>query len=346
MSPPANAAVERQSSMYDQPVVASASDSPVVETSPCEVCGCRSAQPIFELPGLPYRVVRCLECDLGSLFPMPDVSEIADFYPPQYYGGQGRKFAGLVERLVRLVGARQARFLMRTIPAGGRVLDVGCGRGVTLRALADAGFEAHGFEVSTEAITGLDPRIQPHIAESLSAANLPGGSFDAVILWHVLEHVPAPRETLLEIRRLLRPGGVLIVAVPNASSWQARWTGPAWFHLDLPRHLYHFPLPALRRLLNETGFACRRSHHFSLRQNPFGWIQSVLNLIPGLPRNGLYELLHHRPQDGPTIPRLDWRMSLLLKLAFVALAAPALAMSILAAACRQGATVHVVAVRR
>ena len=62
----------------------------------------------------------------------------------------------------------------------------------------------------------------------------------------------------------------LIVAVPNFSSWQARWAGAAWFHLDLPRHLFHFPLPALRRLLEECGLACRSEHHFSLRQNPFG----------------------------------------------------------------------------
>ena len=74
------------------------------------------------------------------------------------------------------------------------------------------------------------------------------------------------------------------MAVPNFSSEQARWAGDAWFHLDLPRHLYQFPLESLKRLLRDTGFAPVSDHHFSLRQNPFGWIQSAQNRRASLPR--------------------------------------------------------------
>ena len=79
------------------------------------------------------------------------------------------------------------------------------------------------------------------------------------MIWHVLEHLHDPKGALLEARRILRPGGRLVVAVPNFSSLQARWAGAAWFHLDLPRHLWHFPLAALRRLLADCGFEIRRS---------------------------------------------------------------------------------------
>jgi SAM-dependent methyltransferase len=160
----------------------------------------------------------------------------------------------------------------------------------------------------------------------------------------VLEHLPDPRETLLEIQRVLEPGGRLVVAVPNFSSLQARWLGAGWFHLDLPRHLYHFPLAALRRLLEDTGFEVEGEHHFSLRQNPFGWIQSLLNLSRRLPRNGLYSLLHDRRSTQKAVFSPGLRA--LLYAVLVVTTPLAIALSIVAALLRQGATVHVVATRR
>ena len=133
----------------------------------------------------------------------------------------------------------------------------------------------------------------------LAEAAYPSSYFDQVLIWHVLEHLQQPRETLEEVRRILRPGGRLVVAVPNLASRQAVWSGAAWFHLDLPRHLHHFPLAALRRLLDETGFEPISDHHFSVRQNPFGWVQSALNRVTWLPRNGLYTLLHNRQRTRP-----------------------------------------------
>ena len=144
-------------------------------------------------------------------------------------------------------------------------------------ALADRGLEVHGFEISEAAAAGADPRADIRVAPELDQAGYPAECFDEVIIWHVLEHVLDPRGTFREIHRILKPGGRLIVAVPNYSSLQARWSDAAWFHLDLPRHLFHFPLEGLRRLLVDTGFTPRSEHHFSLRQNPFGWVQSALN---------------------------------------------------------------------
>ncbi|QDT40002.1 Ubiquinone biosynthesis O-methyltransferase [Gimesia alba] len=329
-------------SLYSQKVIRACADPHPVEPFQCEVCGANVAQPVFLLPGTTYRIVHCTECGLGTLYPPPTLSEISAFYPSPYYGSGGKKFSGLVEAVVRMVGARLSRFLVKQIPSQGRVLDVGCGRGVTLKTLANAGLEAHGFEVNRDAIKGLDSRIQAKIAPSLVEANYDAEYFDAIIIWHVLEHVSEPRKTLAEACRILRPGGVLVVAVPNASSWQAKITGPAWFHLDPPRHLFHFPLPALKQLLTSVGFQCQRTHHFSLRQNPFGWIQSILNFIPWLPRNGLYSLLHrHGERSGFAMP-FSRGMRIQMYALFVLLAPPALMLSVAAALFRRGATVHVV----
>ena len=315
-----------------------------LQLPPCPVCDATSARPRFSIEGLTAHVVVCSECGTGRVHPLPSDTELREFYPPHYYGNLGSKFSAPIEFLVRWVGDRHAAFLGSGLPRGGRVLDVGCGRGVILGALADRGIEAHGFEVSEAAARGADSRAKICVAPRLEDAGYPDAHFDGVIIWHVLEHVRDPRSTLETIRRILRPGGRLVVAVPNFGSPQARWAGPAWFHLDLPRHLYHFPLTALRRLLERTGFGVSSEHHFSLRQNPFGWLQSWQNRRADLPRNGLYTLLYRR-SPGEALP-FDARTRRRLMLGFVLGAAPAFAATLVETVARKGGTVHVVATPR
>jgi len=309
--------------------------------APCPLCGADSPEPRFVTEGVPGVVLECRACGLARLEPMPAPEAVAAFYPDSYYGDPGTKFTPWVEAVVRFVGARHLRFLVRELPAGARILDLGCGRGVLLDALARRGFEAHGFEISEAAARGADPRARVRIGSTLAEAAWPEAFFDEVIVWHVLEHVRDPFGALAEVRRVLRPGGRLVVAVPNFASLQARRFGAAWFHLDLPRHLWQFPLPALRRLLRQQGFVLASEHHFSLRQNPFGWIQSALNRKPRLPRNGLYTLLHERPAGAP-LPFSAATRRRLVAAGLVRLPG-ALLLTALETLLRSGATVHVVA---
>jgi len=342
MSPPPSPA-EPQADLYAR-AVCDLREAAEVEVPPCPVCRARRSRPRFAVEGVSSPVVVCAECGLGRFEPMLTADEVRAFYPDEYYGQPGVKFHPFVEGLVRAVGARHIAFLTRGLDRGARVLDVGCGRGVILGPLADRGLEVHGVEVSAEAARGADPRAEVRVAARLADAGYPEAFFDEVVIWHVLEHLADPRAALEEMQRILKPGGRLIVAVPNFSSAQARWSGAAWFHLDLPRHLYQFPLEALCRLLEDVGFEVSTDHHFSLRQNPFGWIQSALNRISWLPRNGLYTKLHRRSRGEIRAHGLALRGALWL---LGALLVPfALLATVLETAGRSGATVHVVAFRR
>jgi SAM-dependent methyltransferase len=309
---------------------------------------------MFLVDGIDAPIVSCRGCGLGRFDPMPDDETIQSFYPEGYYGeqgqgeqGQGRpgtKFRPLIERLVRAVAARHIAFLSRGLPEGAAILDVGCGRGVLFGSLADRGFRVFGVEVNERAVRGCDPRAEVRIATRLSEAQFDADSFDEVVIWHVLEHMADPFDAIAECHRILKPGGRLIVAVPNFESWQARWSGPDWFHLDPPRHLYHFPASALVRLLEGAGFQVASAHHFSLRQNPFGWIQSALNRFSSQPAGSLYTLLHQHGAGRSSAPPLSSRLAMW---GWLIAATPfAIGLSVLTSWLRTGATVHVVAIKR
>lgn len=134
--------------------------------------------------------------------------------------------------------------------------------------------------------------IPVHIG-SLEALGLPAESFDAVTLWHVLEHVATPASLLEAIWRVLRPGGALLVSVPNFDSPEARATGPGWFHLDVPRHLVHFTPETLDMTLRAAGFEPLETRWFAPEFDAFSFVQSALNRM-GLRQNALYDVLRGR----------------------------------------------------
>jgi SAM-dependent methyltransferase len=140
------------------------------------------------------------------------------------------------------------------------------------------GWQVNGVELSPQAtaharnVLGLDVR-----QGSLEEAGYPDAHFDVVTLWHVLEHLPSPRRTLVEVKRVLKPGGTLICEVPNEHSLQSRLLGKHWFHLDPPRHLYAFSPTTLRRVVRAAGLAVLR-----IVQVPdlVGWSESPLTVWP------------------------------------------------------------------
>lgn len=145
----------------------------------------------------------------------------------------------------------------------GHVLDIGCGNGEWLAIAKMCGWTGVGIEV--------DPRrAAPAVARGIviwqgDVASYPGQpqGFDVVRLWHVLEHLPDPAATLRTVRDWLKPGGELIVGIPNIRSAAHRIFRRTWSGLEYPKHLYHFTAPAIERLVQSAGFVQIRVRHRS-----------------------------------------------------------------------------------
>jgi SAM-dependent methyltransferase len=161
------------------------------------------------------------------------------------------------ERWRLLVSGREAAII--PFVGQGKLLDVGCGTGKDLLRLQEAGWAVTGVEISPYAASLARARLGCEVmVGQFDEAPLDGRQFDAVRLSHVLEHLPSPRRSLEKVRRLLRPGGVLWLEVPNAGSVERRLFRRYWWSWDLPRHLYHFTPATLVRLLREVGFQPRK----------------------------------------------------------------------------------------
>ena len=243
-----------------------------------------------------FEIRRCADCGLALTWPPPPAAEMGRYYPDAYYGSaREKRFVGPVEGLQRALYGSRVGLVEKALGRGaGRVLDVGCGRGFLLDAFRRRGWDVEGTEMSAassaHARDVLGIRVHLGLLEGLA---LPEGSFDAVTLWHVLEHVTTPVSLLSEIRRVLRPGGVLLVSVPNFGSPEARMTGPGWFHLDVPRHLVHFTPETLGASLRQAGLEPLSSSWFAPEFDAFSFVQSSLNRV-GLRQNALYDVLRGR----------------------------------------------------
>jgi 2-polyprenyl-3-methyl-5-hydroxy-6-metoxy-1,4-benzoquinol methylase len=273
----------------------------------CVACHSDRAHELFseEIPeAFGHHVVRCDECGLVSTHPMPSLENLPGFYGDVYYGAENAKFGPLTEIFIFLFRIARLRALRTMGIKDGAVLDVGCGRGLFLHLIQRAGYVGWGTELSEKSaaaarrVIGDRLRIGPVVECGFGEAQ-----FDAITAWQVFEHLHDPDVTLRELHRIMRPGGALVLSQPNIDSWQARWSGAHWFHLDVPRHLYHYSPHTLEAMLKAHGFDVESTSHYSLEQNPFGLLQSALHRL-GRPHFGLYDLLRG-PMDK--VSRSRWQ---------------------------------------
>jgi len=154
----------------------------------------------------------------------------------------------------------------------GRLLDFGCGTGAFLQKMHCQGWQVTGIDFSPAVCAGIQAKLHLRsLPGTLPHPELSPESFDAVTMWHSLEHVHQPREVLGHAWRLLSPGGKLVVGVPNVQGAPRRWFGRAWYHWSLPYHLTHFAPRTLTEMVGQAGFQIQRlmlpGNVFALRKS-------------------------------------------------------------------------------
>jgi len=240
------------------PAVA-APDPRVLREVPCALCGSERNKTRFEEP--PYRVVECQECGLVYVTPRRDAPDLRAMYLEDYWCSPAAKDFGYTNylrdaELYRRTYRRRFAAIRRHFPRPGRVLDVGCAAGYFLSIAKENGWECTGVEVSQRMAEFARERYALDVkVGTLLESKLPDARFDLVTFWDVVEHLPDPIAVLREARRLLAPGGLILIETQNVASRFARWMGPKWHHYKHAEHLFHFDPATARALLEKAGFA-------------------------------------------------------------------------------------------
>lgn len=234
----------------------------------CLCCGADSGQKIlfpvtFEY-GSKHELIDCGSCGTAYFFPQPQTENLRAFYSIHSYEFNPHSQAGRARRLV-------SDYLRNQRP--GKFLDVGCATGFLLHAIrSEVGWEVHGVELVEKAVNFAKAKLKlTHVLnEDLEGAAYPSGFFDVVHISEVLEHVPDPLALLIECRRILKPGGLFFLSLPNGVAdrqgmidyWKLYKKPPG----HASGHIFFFSAPGLRLLLRSAGFEVQESHTYAFKQ--------------------------------------------------------------------------------
>lgn len=243
---------------------------------------------VYGAPG-EWTVQRCLNCSLVFLNPRPTIGDIGKIYASYYTHSPKKKSASLMQRVrqqirdgylalelgydetttrfQRLIGrlaylypeeqeVAKSSVMYLSSEHRGRVLEVGCGSGEALNELGRLGWEVEGVDFDEKAVAAARQHYNLDVKlGTLEEQEYPSDHFDALIMGHVIEHVHDPVPLLAECRRILKPGGHLIVVTPNIESLGHNLFGLSWLPLDPPRHLVLFSRTTLSKAAYKAGFS-------------------------------------------------------------------------------------------
>ncbi len=280
----------------------------------CNVCGRNRTRLFRKMDGFDYR--RCTGCGLVYQNPRPVFADLKKRYGAEYFEYESANEDNFFN-LMKL-GFRDAGF-DGFYPGGGgngngegRVfLDIGCATGRLLDHVKRSGWRAVGVEICREsAERGIKAFGLDIFVGTLEEAAFPDASFDVVHLSHLIEHVPDPKKLLVEIRRVMKRDGHLLLTTPNVGGFQARVSGARW-RSAIPDHVYLFSKRTMRDLLMELGFKIQKQVSWGgipLGKRP-DFIKRPADRMAKLFNLGDVMLFHCRPGSLNAPPPPPWRTS-------------------------------------
>lgn len=250
------------------------SPNPTYPKEACFVCGYSNWQLLYEARDLlhdldgKFYLYECPKCGFVSTQPKLSNQEMQKYYPEDYlsYPTAIDDEKTWHQRASRQRGVRRkCDFAVRESGvATGKVLDVGCATGIFLKEMQNRGWQAYGIEPSDYAANYAKEQLKLNVTHDyLQADSFEANQFDLITLWDVFEHLPNPQETLHIIHKILKPGGVLLLCLPNPESWNRYWFKEAWAGWDVPRHHYGYKAKTLTQLLKKHGFGFKRIKSFT-----------------------------------------------------------------------------------
>jgi len=210
-----------------------------------------------------FTLVVCQSCGLKFTNPRPDDNEIGKYYKAESYISHSNTKKGLVSKLYHLVRTytlKKKIGLIDKYVSRGTILDYGCGTGMFLKTCSENAWKSYGIEPDEGARNIASEQSLVYVDKASLHLKHQTMQFDAITLWHVLEHVTDLEETLSFFKARLKPRGVLVIAVPNHKSFDALYYERFWAAYDVPRHLYHFHKNTIEQLLGRFGFTLVNSH--------------------------------------------------------------------------------------
>lgn len=212
-----------------------------------------------------FEIWQCSQCNARFTQGIPSPDAIGQYYQSEDYISHTETKSGLINRMYHSVRKITLRSKQNWVKSSvglkhGSILDVGCGTGSFLSYMKQIGWDITGLEPDAGARQVAKQLYQLDIQPIDELFTLPAASFDVITLWHVLEHVHGLHAYMEQLHRLLKPGGSLLIAVPNYTSLDAAHYGKYWAAYDVPRHLYHFSPQSMQWLLEKHHFKLHKKH--------------------------------------------------------------------------------------
>ena len=211
---------------------------------------------------------KCSSCGFIFTQDHPDEENSGKYYESDEYASHSdsKGISGILYSVSRKIMLRKKLRLIKKVTGlnTGKLLDIGSGSGHFLAGMKNAGWDTAGIEINEKARNRSASKFGVKVLDPHMISTLGQESYDCITLWHVLEHFHDPFAFANEIKRLLKPGGVCVAALPNCSSYDALHYRAYWAAYDVPRHLWHFNSDTFRKFSAKAGLKPIEIHSLPL----------------------------------------------------------------------------------